>query len=115
MTGQAAARCARWTVVSILALFVVDIAVPHGAKTWVLTAMALAVVVLLLVLGVWWFGNAANRSTAVALPGLFAVGVLASIVYLRSLPDAAIPLAGVGALVICLVGLAATGLRLRSR
>jgi len=115
MTGRAATRYARWVVISVLALFVIDIAVPHGAKPWVLVCMAVAIVILLLVLGACWLRGSVIRKAGLLAPGIFAVCLLASIVYLRSLPDAAIPLVGVGSLVICLVGLATTGLRLRNR
>jgi hypothetical protein len=37
-----------------------------------------------------------DRKAGLLAPGIFAVCLLASIVYLRSLPDAAIPLVGVG-------------------
>lgn len=106
----AAVRQARWTVFVILGLFVVLIAVPSGAKPWVLATMALGVVVLLACLGALWLARDRTHRLSLSLAGLFAVGLLASILYLRSLPDAAIPIVGVPAMFICLVGLAATGL-----
>lgn len=117
MSSQAevAVRYARWTVIGILGLFVVDFAAPSSAKPWGLGAIALGVIVLLICLGVWWLHGAVAHRALLPSTGIFAVGLLASMVYLRSLPDASIPLGGVGAMVVCLAGLAATGLNLRSQ
>lgn len=113
--AEPAIRYTRWIVTSILILFVVDFAAPNSAKPWCLGAIAVGVVVLLISLGVWWAHGASAQRALLPLTGVFAVGLLASMLYLRSLPDAAIPLAGVGAMVVCLAGLAVTGLSLRSR
>ena len=66
MTGRAATRYARWVVISVLALFVIDIAVPHGAKPWVLVCMAVAIVILLLVLGACWLRGSVIRKAGAA-------------------------------------------------
>lgn len=110
MESRVTTASARWAVLGVVLLFVVDMILPSGAAPWVLAVMGLAIVVLLAILATCWMrGEPIAKGRAVA-AGVFAVGLPTSLLYLGTLPDAAIPLAGVGAMVICFVGLVVVGI-----
>jgi hypothetical protein len=110
------ARPARIAVAVALAGFVGYLAVPDGARVAAVVVMGAAAVAVLVCALAWM--RSRTGSVALALTAAASgVGLVGSVLYLRSLADepSAIPLGGVGVLLLSLVGLVVSFFCLRGR
>lgn len=114
--GGFSARRARLAVVIALLSFVAFVAVPSRAEVALLVVLLLAALAVL-VCSLGWMRSGSGPRTVAAVAAASAVGLVGSVLRLRSLADepSAIPLAGVSVLLLSLVGLIVSAVLLRDR